>query len=152
MRPEEICGPNIYALKGKTVNKKVDHLVAPVTSIPKQILKEYKNITLCIDVIFVNDIKFLLTMSRHIDFVTSQYVPNKKYSGYVKPIEMVCNMYATRGFMVTIILTDPKFKHLENFLNKSGRRIGYIAPNGNSVEPTVNPRSPNTCNPLRIPY
>ena len=40
--------------------------------------------------------------------------------------------------MVTVILVDPKFKHLEDYLNRSGRRIGYITPNGNSVEPTVN--------------
>ena len=45
---EEIYGPNIYVLKGKIVNRKVDHVVAPVISIPTQILKEYKNITLCI--------------------------------------------------------------------------------------------------------
>ena len=47
-------------------------------------------------------------------------------------------MYATRGFVVTAILANPEFKHLENFLIKSSRHIGYIAPNGNSVEPTVN--------------
>ena len=74
---EQIYGPNIYALKRKTTNRKVNHVVAPITSIPKQILKEYKDSTLCIDVIFSNGIKFLLTVSRHIDFVTAQYVPSK---------------------------------------------------------------------------
>ena len=69
---EEIHSPNIYAFKRKTTNKKLDHVVAPVTSMPKQILKEYKNITLCIDVMFINGIKFLLTVSWHIDFVTAQ--------------------------------------------------------------------------------
>ena len=135
---EETYGPNIYALKGKTVNRKADHVIAPVTSIPKQILKEYKNITLCIDVMFVNGIKFLLIVSRHIDFVTAQYVPSKKYNGHIKPIVKVCNMYTKRGFVVTAILVDPEFKHFENFLNKSGDRIGYIAPNGNSIEPSIN--------------
>ena len=38
---EEIYGPNIYALKGKTVNRKIDHVVAPVTDIQKQLQKEY---------------------------------------------------------------------------------------------------------------
>ena len=87
---------------------------------------------------FVNGIGFLLTVSQHIDFVTAQYVPSKKYIGYIKPIEMVYNMYAKRGLVVTSILADSEFKHPENFLNKSGDRIGYIAPNGNSVEPSIN--------------
>ena len=50
---------------------------------------------------------------------------------------MVCNMYAKRGFIVTAILVDPEFKHLENFLNKSGECIGYIVSNGKSVEPFI---------------
>ena len=87
---------------------------------------------------FINGIKFLLTVSRNIDFVTAQYVPSKKYSGYIKPIEMVCNMYAKRWFAVTAILADPEFKHLETFLDKNGGRIGYIAPNGNTVQATIN--------------
>ena len=135
---DEIYGPNVYTLKGKTTNQKVDHVIAPITRIPKEVLKEYKNITLCIDVMFINGIKFLLTLSPNIDFVTAQYVPSKNYSGYIKPIEMVCNMYAKRGFVVTAILVDPEFKHLENFLNKSGGRIRYIALNGNIVQPSIN--------------
>ena len=87
---------------------------------------------------FVNGIKFLLAVSWHIDFVTAQYVPSKKYSGYIKQIEMVCNMYTKREFVVTAILVEPEFKHLVNYFNKSGERIGFIFPNGNSVEPSIN--------------
>ena len=75
---------------------------------------------------------------KNIDFVTAQYVPSKKYSGYIKLIEIVCNIYAKRGFAVTAILADPEFKHLETFLDKSGDHIGYIAPNGNTVQPIIN--------------
>ena len=87
---------------------------------------------------FINGIKFLLTVSWNIDFVTTQYVPSKKYSGYIKPIEMVCNIYTKRGFAVTAILANPEFQRLESFLDKSGGRIGYTAPNGNTVQPTIN--------------
>ena len=116
----------------------MDHVVAPITSIPKQLLKEYKNVTLCVDIMFVNNIKLLLTVSQHIDFVTAQYVPSKKYSGYDKANKLICNMYPARGFMVTVILADPEFKHLEKYLNENSRRIGYIALNGHSVQPTIN--------------
>ena len=70
-RAEAIYGPNVYALKGKTTNRKVDHVIVPITRIPKEILRDYKNITLYIDVMFINGIKFLLTVSRNIDFVTA---------------------------------------------------------------------------------
>ena len=73
---------------------------------------------------FINGIKFLLTVSRNIDFVTAQYVLRKKYSGYIKPIEVVCNMYAKRGFAVTTILANPEFKHLETFLDKMVVALG----------------------------
>ena len=121
---EGIYSPTIYALKGKTVNRKVDHVITPVTSIPKQILKEYKHITLCIDVMFINCIKFLLTVSWHIDFVTAKYVPSKKYTWYIKPIEMVCNMYTKRWFVVIANLADPRFKHSEN---SSTRAVNALA-------------------------
>ena len=52
-------------------------------------------------------------------------------------------MYTKRGFVVTAILADPEFKHLENFLNKSGGRIGYIALNVNSVQPSINVTAKN---------
>ena len=32
---EEIYGPNIYALKGKTTNQKVNYVIAPITIISK---------------------------------------------------------------------------------------------------------------------
>ena len=62
----------------------------------------------------------------------------KRYSEYIKPIKMVCNMYTKRGFAVTAILVDPEFKHLENFFKKNNEHIGYIPLNGNSVEPSIN--------------
>ena len=36
-RVEEIYGQNMYALNRKTMNRKVDHVVAPITRIPKEI-------------------------------------------------------------------------------------------------------------------
>ena len=39
-RAENIFGLNIFALKGMTKNRKVDHMVDPITKIPKEILKK----------------------------------------------------------------------------------------------------------------
>ena len=56
---------------------------------------------------------------------------------------MAYNMYTKRGFVVTAILVDPEFKHIKNFLNKSGGSIEYITPSSNSVEPSINVTAEN---------
>ena len=66
---------------------------------------------------FICGIKFFLTVSRKIDFVTATYVPNKTYKTYIDVLESICTMYARRGFFVTAVFADPEFKTFESYLN-----------------------------------
>ena len=70
---------------------------------------KHNNIILCIDVMFVSGVKFFLTMSRDVDFVTAAPINDKKYSTYVTRLEEVLTMYARRGFFVKAIFADPEF-------------------------------------------
>ena len=60
---EDIHGPSIPHLKGKTVRNKIQH-VKPVniSSVPKTILDKYKEVTICCDLININGIGFLRTI------------------------------------------------------------------------------------------
>ena len=64
---EEIYGPSVPYLQGKTVRHKVQH-VEPimVPNLPKGILDRYKKVTLYCDLIHINGIGFLKTTSLHI--------------------------------------------------------------------------------------
>ena len=119
-----IWGKNVHSIKGKTVTLTIKH-VAPPPSLPRRIANHYRNITLCVNVMFVCGIKFLLTVSRHLDLVTMEYIADKKCDTYVKAIETICTTYARRNFFVTAIFADPEFKSLENYLDRTHRRIGY---------------------------
>ena len=68
---EDIYGPSIPHLKGNTVRRKIQH-VEPVniTSVPKTILDKYKEVTICCDLMHINGIGFLNTISRNIMFAT----------------------------------------------------------------------------------
>ena len=70
---EDIYRHRIPHLKGKTVRRDIQ-LVDPVkiTSFPKTILNYYKDVTILCDLVHINVIGFLNTISGHIMFATTQ--------------------------------------------------------------------------------
>ena len=68
---EGIYGASIPHLKGRIARSKIQH-VEPVkiTSVPKKILDKYKDVTIFCDLIQINGICFLNTISRNIMFAT----------------------------------------------------------------------------------
>ena len=60
-----IYGPDVPALKGKTVRTQSQPVTTDVVKIPPEILSLHKNVTLTGDVMFVNGIPFLVTLSRN---------------------------------------------------------------------------------------
>ena len=74
---EDIYGPSIPHLKGKIVRRKVQN-VEPVkiTNVPKTILDKYKEVTICCDLMHINGIGLLITISWHIMFATGSMIKN----------------------------------------------------------------------------
>ena len=74
---EDIYGPSIPHLKGETLGSKIQH-VEPVniTSVPKTILDKYKEVTSYCDLMHINGIDFLNTISHHIMFATVSMIKN----------------------------------------------------------------------------
>ena len=60
---EDIFGPNVSSLKGKTIHHTEAHVVSTITPVPPDILSLYHSITLYIDIMFVNKLPFLVTIS-----------------------------------------------------------------------------------------
>jgi hypothetical protein len=74
---EDIFGPNMGSLKGKTVRRKNMHVPSLVADVRCDIVKMHKDVALCFDVMFVNKIAFLVTFSRNLGFAP----PNVCYRG-----------------------------------------------------------------------
>ena len=71
----DIWGPSLLHLKGKTVRKTPGHVpTAVIQHVLSQILENYQEITLCADIIFVNKVRFLTTISRNLRFTTATHL------------------------------------------------------------------------------
>ena len=78
---EDIYGPIIPHLKGKTVQRKIQHMdPVKITSVPKTILDKGKEVTIFCDLMCINGIGFLNTISRHIMFATGSMIKTETLS------------------------------------------------------------------------
>jgi len=98
---EAIFGLYIGMLKGKT-NRKKTITVSIIKPIP--ISEQYKDITFAIDIMYINSIPFLTTISRNIKFDSAQAIPGQTHKSiYIAKREIV-KIYAHFGFLITHIL------------------------------------------------
>jgi hypothetical protein len=79
----QIFGPDVPAMKGKTVkNKSKMPREDDISDIPYNIIKEYSKIHLSIDVMHVNGIKFLISHSKHIGLLQTYCVRKNNREEY----------------------------------------------------------------------
>ena len=65
-----IFGPDIASLKGKSVKHKPDSVVTDYVEIPREILESHKELEVSTDVMFINKLPFLVSISRGLKFTT----------------------------------------------------------------------------------
>ena len=109
MRAAKINGPSVQALKGKTIRTKSSPVVTDYVAVSHAIFEENRNITLSVDVMFVNRIPFLTSISRHLKFTTAGTLHNLTTSQLVQCVTNVKSLYTKRGFNVTAELMDGEF-------------------------------------------
>ena len=107
-----IYGPNLGSLKGKTVYRPSPHVSAGTDGVLPDIMAQHRNVTLAIDPMFVNKIPFLITVSRHLRFVTVTALSNRQIDTLRTNLQSVVRLYHLRGFDVTTLLADPEFEAL----------------------------------------
>jgi len=119
----DVFGPNLGSLKGKTVHRPSPHVRSGIDPVPPDIIARHRNVTLAIDIMYVNALPFFITTSRNIRFVTVADLPNRQAPTIEKELKRVLQLYTHRGFNVTTVLCDPEFECLRPtfpYLNTCG--------------------------------
>jgi hypothetical protein len=121
LNAEHIFGPDTGSLKGKTVRKPSDQVRSgDLVPIPATIMAHYRKVVLCVDVMKVNKMPFLVTISRAIKFGTVAGLKNAKADTILKQITDARNIYIKRGFLLEIVEVDGQFEPLCGALSEMG--------------------------------
>lgn len=113
---EHIFGPDVGSLKGKTVRRRPHLARTNVEPLPPQIMSRYRNVTLAADLMYVNGIPMLVTISNNIRFGTVEALPNRNFGTLVKGIKSVASVYRKGGFRIITAKMDGEFEALRGEL------------------------------------
>ena len=61
------------------------------------------------DILYVNTIRFFVSIPKHIGFGTTEPIDNGKVETLANSLETVVNLYRVRMFLVTLALRDNQF-------------------------------------------
>ena len=137
-RSIRIYGPDIPALRGKTVRVQPSHVIVPeISPVPEEILRDHPNIHLCTDICFVNNVSILTTISRHIKLRTVDHLRDIQQDSVIKSLKQVIKIYTSRGFSVPQIHADNGFKGIENELLPSRLNLAATGEHVPEVERSI---------------
>ena len=129
LNAEDIFGPNIGNLKGKTVEQRPNPVQVTLVPIPPTLFERYKVVTVCADVMKVNSVPFLMSISRKLKFGTSQMVLNMENKTLLDVFKKIKKIYRIRGFVLKFVLADNQFASLSEDLASLGIQLNCVAEN-----------------------
>jgi hypothetical protein len=115
-RATHIYGPDVPTLKGKTTRTTAAAHVPSFhpCALPDGFLDAHQRVTICVDFFFVQEVCFLHTISRDIQFRTVSPVPDRHRATIRSELSAVCSIYAARGFRVTNVHCDSEFECVQH--------------------------------------
>ena len=111
-----IWGTSAAFLMGKTTRCQpdaVEIIAENITPIPREILDNHKDITICIDIMKINKIPFLTTYGKVIQFGAITELKSGEMPVVLSELRVVITKYQARGFTILAIACDNGFKALE---------------------------------------
>ena len=92
-------------------------------------MEKHGEVTLVIDVMFINKIPFIMTTSCNIHFGTAELVKDMKNNMLITSINQVIQAYQTHGFKIKAILVDGQFRYIQQQLEQKGTILNICATN-----------------------
>ena len=117
---ELLYGTDIATMKGKNTRQCPHQLVRNVVSSPHILCDAQCNVGHYIDIMYVNGMPFLTTVSKNNKYHTAIWVADCNPTTIAPLVESVLNLYQQASFQVSKICNDHEFKPVLNILLDDG--------------------------------
>jgi hypothetical protein len=124
---EDIFGPSVSGLKGKTVRSTPMAVSDTYEPLPPGIVEKYQSVTLAFDLMYVNKVIFLVTFSRHIRFGTAERINSRREEDVTSGLKSIVKLYKSRGFKVDVFLGDGEFEPLRESIHELGGQLNVTS-------------------------
>jgi hypothetical protein len=84
-----IFGQDIYAMKGKTTRSKPKIVINDYVEVPQELLDAHEKVIICMDIMFIDEVAFVVTVSKYIKYITIQCIENRKSETIMKALHRV---------------------------------------------------------------
>ena len=108
-----IFGLNVPSLKRKMLRRKTKPVVSNYITIPKEILKLHKMAVVEADIIFVNWMAFLVSISIYVNFATVKYIGKSTMGNIYKYLLKINDVYYRSGMYVETFYMDWEFENIK---------------------------------------
>ena len=109
-RAEDIFGPDISYLKGKTTRSSPKPVINDEIDIPKEIYEKHQDLTFHMDTMFINGIGFLTSVGHPIYYRMCKPIDSTSHNDYYKTLDKAFRVYNKAGFRIKTIQCDGEYK------------------------------------------
>ena len=107
---ENIFGPDMATLKGKSTRKTPKPVLQDWIELPKEILEKHSKIELCMDTMYVNGVGLMTAIDRTIKYRSVEYIESKEPQEHLRALSAIVNRYNKAGYYVNMVYCDWEFK------------------------------------------
>ena len=139
---ERIFGPDLGTLKGKTTRRKPLPMVSDQIAIPPELYEKRSELELCMDIMFVNEVPYMTSITRALYYRTAQFLPTRTHRDLYDSLDAILRLYNECGFIITKIYCDNEFKTLMDPVKDDMEvTMEYSPPQGHVPEAERNNRT-----------
>jgi hypothetical protein len=109
---EKIFGPDLGTIKGKSTRHASESVMEDLIEIPPELKDQHKDLTFCMDLMFVNGMPLFTGVDQSIKYRTAVPIKSRHASELFKAMDKAFRVYNKAGFTITTVHCDQEFKHI----------------------------------------